>query len=167
MFEIRKSDLAGRIGILHTNHGKVETPAYVPVVHPVKQSISPKKMREMGFELIITNAYIALKNYGMEVDRRTIHDIINYDGVIMTDSGGYQVLEYGNLDVDYKDVAKFEQDILADIVIPLDRPTGCGLSKRKARSYVEHTLRISKETLLDRKKKWADLDRSNSGRRTF
>ena len=152
MFEIRKSDLAGRIGILHTNHGKVETPAYVPVVHPVKQSISPKKMREMGFELIITNAYIALKNYGMEVDRRTIHDIINYDGVIMTDSGGYQVLEYGNVDVNYKDVAKFEQDILADIVIPLDRPTGYGLPKRKARSYVEHTLRISKETLLNRKK---------------
>lgn len=152
MFEIRKSDLAGRIGILHTNHGRVETPAYVPVVHPVKQSISPKKMREMGFELIITNAYIALKNYGMETNKRSIHDIINYDGVIMTDSGGYQVLEYGKVDVNYKDIAEFEQDILADIVIPLDRPTGYGLSKRKARSYVEHTLKISKETLLNRKK---------------
>lgn len=152
MFEIRKSDLAGRIGILHTNHGRVETPAYVPVVHPVKQSISPKKMREMGFELIITNAYIALKNYGMEANKRSIHDIINYDGVIMTDSGGYQVLEYGKVDVNYKDIAEFEQDILADIVIPLDRPTGYGLSKRKARSYVEHTLKISKETLLNRKK---------------
>ena len=44
MFEIKKSDLAARIGILHTNHGKVETPAYVPVIHPVKQTISPKKI---------------------------------------------------------------------------------------------------------------------------
>ena len=33
MFEILKSDLAGRIGVLYTNHGKVETPAYVPVIH--------------------------------------------------------------------------------------------------------------------------------------
>jgi len=41
LFEIKYSDLAGRIGILHTNHGKIETPAYVPVIHPVKQAISP------------------------------------------------------------------------------------------------------------------------------
>jgi len=43
MFEIKYSDLAGRIGILHSNHGKIETPAYVPVIHPVKQTIPTKK----------------------------------------------------------------------------------------------------------------------------
>ena len=42
LFEITKSDLAGRIGILHSNHGKIETPAYVPVIHPVKQTIPAK-----------------------------------------------------------------------------------------------------------------------------
>ena len=51
MFEIKKSDLAGRIGILHTNHGKIETPAFVPVIHPVKQKIPARKLREMGFDL--------------------------------------------------------------------------------------------------------------------
>ena len=35
MFELRHSDLAGRIGRLETPHGVVETPAFVPVVHPV------------------------------------------------------------------------------------------------------------------------------------
>ena len=60
MFEIKYSDLAGRIGILHSNHGKIETPAYVPVIHPVKQTIPTKKIREMGFDLVITNAYICL-----------------------------------------------------------------------------------------------------------
>src|SRR5438445_254189 len=83
MFEIKKSDLAARIGILHTNHGKVETPAYVPVIHPVTQTISPKKIREMGFDLVITNAYITMNNYGDEAARRGIHDIINYDGAKM------------------------------------------------------------------------------------
>ena len=147
MFEIKKSDLAGRIGILHTNHGEVETPAYVPVVHPVRQSISPQKMREMGFDLIITNAYITLNNYKEEAVKRGIHNIINYDGSVMTDSGGYQVLEYGGVDVEPKDMASFEKNIRTDIAIPLDRPTGYGLSKKKAKSYVDHTLRVSKETL--------------------
>ena len=64
MFEIRKSDLAGRIGILHSNHGKIETPAYVPVINPVKQIIPTKKIKEIGFDLVITNAYITMKSLG-------------------------------------------------------------------------------------------------------
>ena len=47
MFEIIKSDLAGRIGILHSNHGKIETPAYVPVIHPVKQIIPTEKIKSI------------------------------------------------------------------------------------------------------------------------
>jgi len=147
MFEIKKSDLAARIGILHTNHGKVETPAYVPVIHPVKQTIPPKKIREMGFDLVITNAYITLNHHGDTAIKRGIHEIIIYDGSIMTDSGGYQVLEYGKVDVDPKDMASFEQKIGTDLAIPLDRPTGYGLSKKKAKFYVDHTLKVSKETL--------------------
>lgn len=147
MFEIKKSDLAARIGILHTNHGKVETPAYVPVIHPVRQSIPATKLREMGFDLVITNAYITLKQHGEEAVRKGIHGIIGYDGAVMTDSGGYQVLEYGDIDVDYRKMSDFEKGIATDFAIPLDRPTGFGLPKKKAEDYVAHTLRVSKETL--------------------
>ncbi len=147
MFEIKKSDLAGRIGVLHTNHGRVETPAYVPVIHPVRQSIPAKKIREMGFDLVITNAYITLKQCGDGAIKKGIHSIIDYDGAIMTDSGGYQVLEYGDIDTDYKKMAEFERRIATDIAIPLDRPTGFGLAKKKATNYVNHTLKVSKETL--------------------
>ena len=147
MFEIKKSDLAGRIGIIYTNHGKIETPAYVPVIHPVKQKIPAKKLREIGFDLVITNAYITLKRYGDEAVKQGIHKIIDYDGAIMTDSGGYQVLEYGDIDVDYKKISEFQKGIGTDFAIPLDRPTGLGLSKRKAIEYVQHTIRVSKETL--------------------
>jgi 7-cyano-7-deazaguanine tRNA-ribosyltransferase len=52
LFEISKTDLAGRIGTLYTNHGKIETPAYVPVIHPVKQTIPSKKIRDIGFHLV-------------------------------------------------------------------------------------------------------------------
>ncbi len=147
MFEVTKTDLAARIGRLRTNHGTVETPAYVPVVHPVKQSIPAKKIREMGFDVVITNAYISRGSYGDEAVRRGIHKIIDYDGAIMTDSGGYQVLEYGDVDVSPEQMQEFETGIMADFAIPLDRPTGLGLSKSLAKRRVDHTLRVCRETL--------------------
>jgi len=131
MFEIKKSDLSGRIGILHSNHGKIETPAYVPVIHPVKQIIPTKKIKEIGFDLVITNAYITMKKFGQDAVKRGIHNIIDFDGAVMTDSGGYQVLEYGDVDVAPADMAEFEKGIMTDFAIPLDKPTGMVSVKRR------------------------------------
>ncbi len=147
MFEIRHSDLAARIGRLQTLHGVVETPAFVPVVHPVRQTVSTKFLKNMGFDLVITNAYITLRHYGDDARRRGIHDIIGYDGAIMTDSGGYQLLEYGSVEVEPTTMAQFENDIKSDIPIPLDRPTGYGLEYEKAKEYVAITLRNALESL--------------------
>jgi 7-cyano-7-deazaguanine tRNA-ribosyltransferase len=150
LFEISKTDLAGRIGTIYTNHGKIETPAYVPVIHPVKQTISSKKIKEMGFDLVITNAYITKNNYGDQAVKKGIHKIIDFDGGVMTDSGGYQVLEYGDVKVLPPDMANFEKGILTDFAIPLDKPTGFGLPIKKAEAYVKHTLKVSKETFDNR-----------------
>ena len=147
MFEISKTDMAGRIGTISTNHGKVATPAFVPVIHPVKQTIPSKKIREIGFDLVITNAYITRNNYGDEAVKKGIHTIIDYDSSIMTDSGGYQVLEYGDVPVAPEEMAKFEQGIMTDFAIPLDKPTGFGMPVKKAKAYVDHTLKVCKETL--------------------
>jgi 7-cyano-7-deazaguanine tRNA-ribosyltransferase len=140
VFEVRYTDLAARIGRLSTPHGEVETPAFVPVVHPVKQTISPQYLRKMGFDLVITNAYITMRHYGDEARKRGIHDIIGFDGSVMTDSGGYQVLEYGSVEVEPADMARFEKDIRSDIPIPLDKPTGYGLPYELAKEYVGTTL---------------------------
>jgi 7-cyano-7-deazaguanine tRNA-ribosyltransferase len=151
LFEIKYSDLAGRIGVLHTNHGKIETPSFVPVIHPVKQSIPAKKIKEIGFDVVITNAYITMKRLEEKARENGIHKIIKYDSSIMTDSGGYQVLEYGEVDVKPSDMAKFEMDIMTDFAIPLDKPTGFGLSKKIAKEYVDHTLKICKTTIKNKK----------------
>ena len=150
MFEIIKSELGGRIGLLHTNHGKIETPAYVPVIHPVRQSIPAAKIREIGFDLVITNAFITRNRYGQDAIKRGIHDIIKFNGAVMTDSGGYQVLEYGDVDMSPGEIADFETKIGSDIAIPLDKPTGFGLPKKKAESFVEHTLKAAKKTIEQR-----------------
>lgn len=147
MFEVRYSDLAARIGRLETPHGVVETPAFVPVVHPVRQTVSTQFLKKMGFQIVITNAYITLRHYGDEARKRGIHDIIGYDGAVMTDSGGYQVLEYGSVEVEPATMAQFEKDIRSDIPIPLDKPTGYGLDYERAKEYVATTLKNCKETL--------------------
>ena len=151
LFEISKTDLAGRIGTIETNHGKIETPAYVPVIHPVKQTISSKKIKDIGFDLVITNAYITRNNYGDKAIKKGIHKIIDFDRAIMTDSGGYQVLEYGDVPVSPTEMANFEQGIMTDFAIPLDKPTGFGLTIKKAETYVRHTLKVCKQTIEDSK----------------
>jgi len=147
VFEVRYSDLAGRIGRLETPHGIVETPTFVPVVHPVRQTVSTQFLKKVGFQIVITNAYITLRHYGDEARKRGIHDIIGYDGAVMTDSGGYQVLEYGSVEVEPATIAQFEKDIGSDIPIPLDKPTGYGLEYEQAKEYVAVTLKNSQETL--------------------
>jgi 7-cyano-7-deazaguanine tRNA-ribosyltransferase len=147
VFEVRYTDLAARIGRLETPHGSVETPAFVPVVHPVRQTISPQFLKKMGFDLVITNAYITFRHYGDEARKRGIHDIIGFDGSVMTDSGGYQVLEYGSVEVEPATMAQFEKDIKSDIPIPLDKPTGYGLPYDRASEYVRITLENCKKTL--------------------
>ncbi len=148
MFEILKTDLAGRIGRLETNHGTVNTPAYVPVLHPARQSIPASEFRKIGFDIIITNAYLARKN--SKGAARDIHDTVQFDGPIMTDSGGYQILEYGDLDVSPQEMAEYETAIGTDIAVPLDKPTGFGLPRETAERYVKETLRASKDTIKSR-----------------
>lgn len=145
MFEIRYSDLAGRIGRLRTRHGTVETPAFIPVVHPVRQEVSIDELKKMGFDMLITNAYITLKEYGE--DARDVHDILNFQKPVMTDSGGYQVLVYGSVDVDHQTMARFQARIGSDVAVPLDKPTGFGLPRSKAERYVELTLKAAEDTI--------------------
>lgn len=141
------TDLAGAIGRLETGRGTVSTPAFVPVVHPVSQSIPASKLRAMGFEMVITNAYIAMRRLRERASKDGIHSVIGHDGPVMTDSGGYQVLEYGKLDVGPPEMAAFEEQIGSDVAVPLDRPTGLGMGREAARRSVEETLASAKSAL--------------------
>ena len=99
--------------------------------------------------------------------KKGIHKIIDFEGSIMTDSGGYQVLEYGDVKVLPPDMANFEKGILTDFAIPLDKPTGFGLPLKKAEAYVKHTLKVSKQTLNDKEDNGQIWIGPIQGRRTF
>jgi 7-cyano-7-deazaguanine tRNA-ribosyltransferase len=67
----------------------------------------------------------------------------------MTDSGGYQVLEYGDLEVEYGEVASFQAEIGSDLAVTLDRPTGYPQSRRAAEDSVDYSLRNATATIRE------------------
>lgn len=144
-FELKASDLAGRIGLLETKTSKFETPALLPVIHPVRQALPCPEIRSMGFEAVMTNAYTTFRQLNSRA-QEGIHKLIDFDGTIMTDSGGYQVLEFGSVDIDPLGMAEFEEKIGSDIAIILDKPTGLDVTRSFARKTVIETLDSARKT---------------------
>jgi 7-cyano-7-deazaguanine tRNA-ribosyltransferase len=95
---------------------------------------------------VMTNAYTTLRRLSERADEG-IHKIIDFDGTIMTDSGGYQVLEFGAVDVGPEEMADFEERIGTDIAIILDKPTGLNVTRPFAIKTVAETLDSAKKTL--------------------
>ncbi|MEM4311286.1 MAG: tRNA guanosine(15) transglycosylase TgtA [Nitrososphaerales archaeon] len=146
-FEVLESDLLGRIGRIETKRGYIETPMLLPVIHPVKQEVSLEEIRKIGFYAIITNAYITMKHYSNLAIEKGIHEILGFDGVVMTDSGGYQILTYGKIDFSPEQIAEYEKAIKTDIAVILDTPTGSTKDKERARETVTKTLEAAKRTM--------------------
>jgi 7-cyano-7-deazaguanine tRNA-ribosyltransferase len=145
-FEIRERDLLGRIGRLETKSGVLETPLLLPVINPAIQPISPKIMREeFRCEAIITNAYIIKKHYELKAAEIGIHQLLNFKGAIMTDSGAYQILVYGDVETTNREIVGFQEQIGTDIATMLDVPTGWAVPEQYAKHTVEETLKRAKE----------------------
>ena len=145
-FEIKQKDLLGRIGKLKTKTATVETPLLYPVINPSIQLVTPKKLKDtFGFEAVITNSYILRNRYGDRVIREGLHKFLGYDGAIMTDSGAYQILVYGGVEVNQKEIVAYQEGVGSDIAVMLDIPTGWKITKEQAQTTVEETLRRAKE----------------------
>ena len=144
-FEIKEKDLLGRIGKLKTKSGTVETPLLFPVINPSIQLVSPRKLKEtFGFEAVITNAYILKKRYQDKPVNEGLHKFLDFDGAVMTDSGAYQILVYGEVDVSQKEIVAYQEGIGSDIATMLDIPTGWKVTKEQAEETVAETLHRAK-----------------------
>lgn len=153
-FEILDRDLAGRIGKLETRRGVVETPLLLPVVNPSLQPVSPEEMRrDFGCQAIIANAYLLKKSHEKEVLSRGVHDFLGFDGTVVTDSGGYQILVYGDVDASPEEIVRFQEEIGTDVAVILDIPTGWNARRERAEYTVDETLRRAKAALTMLKSK--------------
>jgi 7-cyano-7-deazaguanine tRNA-ribosyltransferase len=136
-FEARDWDGAGRVGRLDVPRAgvTVETPALLPVVNPNIQTLEPRRMHEaFGAQILITNSYIIKTSDGLREDalERGLHDLLDFDGAIMTDSGSFQLAEYGEIDVTTEEILQFQHDIGSDIGTPVDIPTPPDASHEQA-----------------------------------
>ncbi len=148
IFQILYRDGMGRVGKLSTPHGDVTTPTLMPVIDPSDVILSPNQMRrEFGVELVITNAYLTLRHFGEEAAKQRIHGALSYDGPIMTDSGGYQILRYGGVEVSPEEIVRYQDAIAPDIATILDVPTGVQATKERAAETVQITLERARQAV--------------------
>ncbi|MDW8359756.1 MAG: tRNA guanosine(15) transglycosylase TgtA [Candidatus Caldarchaeum sp.] len=147
LFEVRHKDLLGRVGRLTVGNKTVETPAFVPVINPLSQVITPTEMKQaFRCNIVITNAYVLYRRLREMAVEKGVHGVIGFDDVVMTDSGGYQVLQYGGVDASPSEIALFQERIGSDIAVPLDKPTGL-VGRSKAERTVDETLENVRTTL--------------------
>jgi len=145
-FEIRCRDLLARLGRIKTKSGTIETPILLPVINPAIQPISPKKMKdEFGCNALITNAYIVKNQSGKEAVDRSLHKLLDFDGIIMTDSGAYQILVYGKVDVTPAEIVNYQEKISTDIATILDIPTSWQATEEYAKQTVEETVKRARQ----------------------
>ena len=83
-----------RLGILHTNHGDYELPMFMPVgTQATVKTLSPEEIKDMKCGIILSNTYHLWLRPGEDLVKKAggLHKFMNYDGPILTDSGGFQV----------------------------------------------------------------------------
>lgn len=146
-FEIIHKDVCGRIGRISTKTGAIETPVLLPVVNPFALRGLPPQMLQNEFrcEAIITNAYLLWRHSKAEAVKHGVHEQLGFSKSVMTDSGAYQLLVYGDVDVSPGEILRFQVEIGSDIGVILDVPTGGHEKRERAQFTVEETIRRAQE----------------------
>lgn len=163
-FELLAVDPSGgRRGRLHTLHGTVETPAFMPCASSgAVKALSPQEVRRAGVELILCNTYHLYLRPGHDVIQELggLRAFTGWDGPILTDSGGFQVFSMAPLRKITEDGVLFQshvdgsrhflspeqtiaiqQALQADIIMPLDECPPYPISHEQAADALDRTLR--------------------------
>lgn len=99
-FELHRIDNQARRGTLTLAHGKVETPAFMPVgTYGAVKTVSPSELQEINAEIILGNTFHLWLRPGLDVieTHGGLHHFMGWNGPILTDSGGFQVFSLGKL----------------------------------------------------------------------
>lgn len=89
-----------RRGVIHTPHGDIQTPVFMPVgTQAAVKCMRPEQVKDMGAEIILSNTYHLYMRPGHDLIKEAggLHKYMNWDRAILTDSGGFQVFSLGRL----------------------------------------------------------------------
>jgi queuine tRNA-ribosyltransferase len=156
------SRTAARQGLLTTAHGKVETPAFMPVgTAGAVKGITPEQLKETGVDIVLANTYHLLLRPGVDVVENLggLHKFMAWDYPILTDSGGYQIFSLGPLSrvnddgvefashidgakisLDAEAVINAQNRLGADIITCLDQCTPFPVGIDELKKAVERTI---------------------------
>ena len=115
-YELIKEDprTRARRGRLHTPHGTIETPVFMPVgTAGTVKAMLPEEVKSLGAEIILSNTYHLYLRPGHDIVREAggLHKFMNWDRPILTDSGGFQVFSLGAMRKISEEGVKFRSHI--------------------------------------------------------
>ncbi|MBE5756277.1 MAG: tRNA guanosine(34) transglycosylase Tgt [Clostridiales bacterium] len=164
-FETIKQDkkTGARAGILHTPHGDIETPVYMPVgTQATVKGVMPRDLKEANAQIILANTYHLYMRPGDELvkDAGGLHKFMAWDRPILTDSGGFQVFSLAKLNkikdegvyfnshidgslhfINPKKAIEIENNLGADIIMAFDQCSEYGVDKKSADIAMKRTLK--------------------------
>ena len=155
-----------RYGILHTPHGDVETPMFMPVgTLATVKGLSPEELYEMKSQVILSNTYHLWLRPGEDIIAKAggLHQFMNYKGPMLTDSGGFQVFSLGktrkieeegvyfksildgsNLFLSPEKAIDIQNKLGADMIMSLDECAPYPCTHEYMKNSVERTIRWAK-----------------------
>ncbi len=168
MLKINKQseDSKARRGVLKTGHGEIQTPFFMTIATKgAVKTLSPDDLKRIGAQIVLANTYHLLCRPGLEAmkERGGLHKWMNWNGPMLTDSGGYQVFSLGNMRKVTEDAVTFQshidgrkivltpelsiemqQAIGADIMMQLDVVLPPEADKKKMQKAMEQSIRWAK-----------------------
>ena len=165
-FEITHTDGKARTGILHTPHGDVETPIFMPVgTQATVKFVSPEELYDMNAGIILANTYHLWLRPGTDIVKEAggVHEFMQYNRPMLTDSGGFQVFSFADNRKITEEGVHFrshidgsacfmspeisiqaQNDIGADFIMSFDECPGYPSTREYMEQSVERTLRWAK-----------------------
>ena len=164
-YEIQHVDkrTGARAGVFHTPHGDILTPVYMPVgTQATVKGVYPRDLKEAGSQIILSNTYHLFLRPGDELVKKAggLHKFMNWDRLILTDSGGFQVFSltklnkikeegvYFNSHIDGakhlftpEKVMSIEENLGADIIMQFDQCSEYGYTHDRAEAAMNRTTR--------------------------
>ncbi|BFT29656.1 tRNA guanosine(34) transglycosylase Tgt [Alteromonas sp. D210916BOD_24] len=167
-FELLKTDGRARRGRLVFERGVVETPAFMPVgTYGTVKGMTPEELEDSGAHICLGNTFHLMLRPGTSIIRQhgDLHDFMNWDKPILTDSGGFQVFSLGDLRKITEEGVTFrspingekilltpeksmevQRDLGSDIVMIFDECTPYPATEQEARVSMEMSLRWAKRS---------------------
>lgn len=163
-YEVIKQDkqTGARAGVLHTPHGDIQTPVYMPVgTQATVKGVLPRDLKEANSQIILANTYHLYMRPGDEIvcNGGGLHKYMNWDRPILTDSGGFQVFSLAKLNnikdegvtflsnvdgskhfITPEKAIDIENNLGADIIMAFDECSSYGVDHAKAKKAMTRTL---------------------------